>query len=110
MFYCILQAIKHLKFGGVLIDQQYEKGFERAILTFRHQRVYDPTKAEMVHLTDISSELSIDLEFLGPYPFSSSMCKLALKFIAFHSYLKPIVYTRNISGAEGCSLNLLLII
>lgn len=55
----------------------------------------------MVHLTDVSSELSIDLEFLGPYPFSSSMWKHTLKFISGHVFLTSVVYTRNLCGTEG---------
>jgi exonuclease-1 len=61
-------VLKHLKFSGVLIDQQYQQGFHRAVLTFQHHRVYDPAKSEMVHLTDVPSELDSDLDFLGPYP------------------------------------------
>lgn len=64
--------MKHLKFSGILIDQQYEHGFQRAVLTFHHHRVYDPAKSEMVHLTDVPSELDIDLDFLGPYPSSGT--------------------------------------
>ncbi|KAG0556088.1 hypothetical protein KC19_11G025000 [Ceratodon purpureus] len=61
------KVMKHLKFSGVLIDKQYEQGFQRAILTFHHHRVYDPVKKEMVHLTDVPGKLDIDLNFLGPY-------------------------------------------
>lgn len=64
-----MQVIKHLKFSGVLICKQYEQGFQRAILTFQHHRVYDPAKREMVQLTHVPSELDTDLDFLGPYPF-----------------------------------------
>jgi hypothetical protein len=60
-------VIKHLKFSGVLIDKQYEQGFQRAILTFLHHRVYDPAKMEMVYLTDVPGELDTDLDFLGPF-------------------------------------------
>lgn len=63
-----MQALKHLEAKGVLIDPQYEQGFHRAILTFRHHRVYDPVKKEMVHLTGVPSELDTNLDFLGPYP------------------------------------------
>lgn len=73
----LVQVIKHLKFSGVMIEQQYEDGFERAILTFRHQRVYDPTQEEIVHLTEPPSELGADMDFLGPYPFFRSMMILS---------------------------------
>uniref|UniRef100_A0A7I4FUQ6 XPG N-terminal domain-containing protein n=1 Tax=Physcomitrium patens TaxID=3218 RepID=A0A7I4FUQ6_PHYPA len=61
------KALKHLEAKGVLIDPQYEQGFHRAILTFRHHRVYDPVKKEMVHLTGVPSELDTNLDFLGPH-------------------------------------------
>lgn len=61
------KVMKHLKFSGVLIDQQYEQGFQRAILTFQHHLVYDPAKREMVHLTGVPCELDPDLDFLGPF-------------------------------------------
>lgn len=70
-----MQVMKHLKFGGVLIDKQYEEGFQRAILTFQHHRVYDPAKREMVHLTDVPGGLDTDLDFLGPYPSFRSRCR-----------------------------------
>ncbi|KAH8975020.1 hypothetical protein BDL97_01G134100 [Sphagnum fallax] len=60
------KVIKHLKFSGVMIDQHYEGAFERAILTFQHQRVYDPSRNNIVHLTDAPSDLGTDLDFLGP--------------------------------------------
>ncbi|CAM6044867.1 unnamed protein product [Sphagnum compactum] len=65
------KVIKHLKFSGVMIDQHYEEAFERAILTFQHQRVYDPSRNNIVHLTDAPSDLGTDLDFLGPYPLLS---------------------------------------
>ncbi|KAH9576044.1 hypothetical protein CY35_01G142900 [Sphagnum magellanicum] len=60
------KVIKHLKFSGVMIDQHYEEAFERAILTFQHQQVYDPSRNNIVHLTDAPSDLGTDLDFLGP--------------------------------------------
>jgi exonuclease-1 len=68
----VLQVIKHLKFSGVMIDQHYEEAFERAILTFQHQRVYDPSWNNIVHLTDAPNDLGTDLDFLGPYPLLCS--------------------------------------
>ncbi|XP_073386862.1 exonuclease 1 isoform X3 [Physcomitrium patens] len=65
-FKTYIKVMKHLKFSGVLIDEQYEQGFRRAILTFQHHRVYDPAKRAMVHLTDVPGELVNDLHFLGP--------------------------------------------
>ena len=90
------QVLKHLKFSGVVIDQQYEAGFHRAVLTFHHHRVYDPAKMEMVHLTDVvPSDLDSQLDFLGPYPLLRKyICRqFALKFkLLFEVPLTPWSY------------------
>lgn len=51
------------------IPPTYEADFEKAVLTFRHQRVYDPTTQQLVPLTPIpESARSEDaaMDFLGP--------------------------------------------
>ncbi|KAG6553133.1 hypothetical protein Mapa_005192 [Marchantia paleacea] len=64
------KVIRHLRFSGITIPSDYEELFGRAILTFRHQRVYDPVSEEMVHVTNVSSvDESSNLEYLGPYPY-----------------------------------------
>ncbi|KAF9672507.1 hypothetical protein SADUNF_Sadunf11G0049500 [Salix dunnii] len=62
------KVIKHLKYSTVSVPPLYEESFKKAILTFRHQRVYDPTMKDIVHLSDLPDNIGNDLEFLGPYP------------------------------------------
>lgn len=50
------------------VPSLYEESFKKAKLTFRHQRVYDPIKEDIVNLTDVSDNNDGDLDFLGPYP------------------------------------------
>uniref|UniRef100_K3WYL4 Uncharacterized protein n=1 Tax=Globisporangium ultimum (strain ATCC 200006 / CBS 805.95 / DAOM BR144) TaxID=431595 RepID=K3WYL4_GLOUD len=57
--------------GKVRIPPTYEAEFEKALLTFRHQRVYDPKARQIVPLTPIPDRsLAADedaaMEFLGP--------------------------------------------
>ncbi|CAA0832384.1 Exonuclease 1 [Striga hermonthica] len=63
-------VIKHLKYNNIEFTPLYEESFRRAILTFRHQRVYDPVGEEIVHLSEPVDSTDEDLDFLGPYPFS----------------------------------------
>ncbi|CAN0853678.1 Exonuclease 1 [Linum grandiflorum] len=51
------KVIKHLKYSTVSIPPLYEESFKKAILTFRHQRVYDPVTEDIVHLSDIPESL-----------------------------------------------------
>ncbi|KAE7996327.1 hypothetical protein FH972_001058 [Carpinus fangiana] len=62
------KVIKHLRYSTVSVPPLYEESFKKAILTFQHQRVYDPINEELVHLSDISDNVGDDLDFLGPYP------------------------------------------
>lgn len=62
------QVIKHLRYSTVSVPPLYEETFKKAVLTFQHQRVYDPVTENIVHLSDISDKVDHDLEFLGPYP------------------------------------------
>lgn len=63
-----IQVIKHLRYSTVSVPPLYEESFKKAILTFQHQRVYDPVNEDIVHLSDISDNSRDDLDFLGPYP------------------------------------------
>ena len=49
------RALRHLRFEGVHVPAGYEAGFTRALWTFRHQRVWDPTTRAMTHLHDLST-------------------------------------------------------
>eukprot|EP00258_Populus_trichocarpa_P021173 XP_024437192.1 exonuclease 1 [Populus trichocarpa] len=60
------KVIKHLRYSTVSVPPLYEESFKKAILTFRHQRVYDPTMKDIVHLSDLPDNIGNDLEFLGP--------------------------------------------
>ncbi|KAF1783847.1 Exonuclease 1 [Phytophthora cactorum] len=55
--------------GKTRVPATYEEGFRKAVLTFRHQRVYCPTKKEIVPLTPIpANQLETDpaMDFVGP--------------------------------------------
>lgn len=60
------KVIKHLRYSTVSVPPLYEESFKKAILTFRHQRVYDPTMKDIVHLSDLPDNIGNDLDFLGP--------------------------------------------
>ncbi|KAG6573339.1 Exonuclease 1, partial [Cucurbita argyrosperma subsp. sororia] len=63
------KVIRHLKYSTVSVPPLYEESFKKAIMTFQHQRVYDPITEDIVHLSPISHNIGDDLDFLGPYPF-----------------------------------------
>ncbi|XP_028087370.1 exonuclease 1 isoform X1 [Camellia sinensis] len=65
-FKCHEKVIKHLKYSTVAVSPSYEESFKKAILTFQHQRVYDPTIEDIVHLSDLPDNVGDDLDFLGP--------------------------------------------
>lgn len=48
-----LRALRALRFDGVQVPQRYEIKFQRALWTFRHQRVYCPRRKAAVHLTEL---------------------------------------------------------
>ncbi|KAJ0581548.1 putative exodeoxyribonuclease I [Helianthus annuus] len=60
------KVIKHLKFSGIIVPPSYEESFRKAIMTFQHQRVYDPVLEEIVFLSNFSDNIDEDLDFLGP--------------------------------------------
>ncbi|GAB2224777.1 hypothetical protein Drorol1_Dr00005550 [Drosera rotundifolia] len=64
------KVIKHLAFTTMAVPPFYEESFKKAILTFHHQRVYDPNAEDIVYLLDLPEYIEEDLEFLGPYPLS----------------------------------------
>ncbi|KAH7675487.1 XPG/Rad2 endonuclease protein [Dioscorea alata] len=61
------KVIKHLRYNSVAVPPHYEETFKKAMWAFQHQRVYDPAKEDIVHLSDIPHDLTLDLEFLGPW-------------------------------------------
>ncbi|KAF8107807.1 hypothetical protein N665_0116s0014 [Sinapis alba] len=60
------RVIKHLKYSTVSVPPLYEDSFKKAMLTFKHQRVYDPKAEDVVHLSDISEDIGEDSDFVGP--------------------------------------------
>ncbi|XP_010538228.1 PREDICTED: exonuclease 1 [Tarenaya hassleriana] len=60
------RVIKHLKYNTGSVPPLYEESFRKAILTFKHQRVYDPKIEDIAHLSVMSESLVEDSEFLGP--------------------------------------------
>ncbi|KAI5670730.1 hypothetical protein M9H77_11094 [Catharanthus roseus] len=60
------KVIKHLKYNSVSISSHYEESFKKALLTFQHQRVYDPLLEDIVHLSELPDGLHENLDFLGP--------------------------------------------
>ncbi|XP_038688466.1 exonuclease 1-like isoform X1 [Tripterygium wilfordii] len=65
-FKCYDKVIKHLKYSTASVPPLYEESFKKAMLTFQHQRVYDPVSQDIVHLSEISDTIGDDLDFLGP--------------------------------------------
>ncbi|XP_010478327.1 PREDICTED: exonuclease 1 [Camelina sativa] len=60
------RVIKHLKYSTVSVPPGYEESFKRALLTFKHQRVYDPKTEDIMHLSGFSDNLGEDSDFVGP--------------------------------------------
>ena len=46
------KALRNLRFEGTPVPRRYEEGFRDALLTFKHQWVFCPSRREMVHLSD----------------------------------------------------------
>ncbi|XP_022139995.1 exonuclease 1 isoform X2 [Momordica charantia] len=59
-------VIRHLRYSTVSVPHLYEESFKKAMLTFQHQRIYDPITEDIVHLSRISNDMGDDLDFLGP--------------------------------------------
>ena len=52
----IMKALRAMKFDGVPVPAGYEGKIQRALWTFRHQRVFCPMKKEIVHLREIPED------------------------------------------------------
>ncbi|KAH6790266.1 hypothetical protein C2S51_005272 [Perilla frutescens var. frutescens] len=76
-------VIKHLKYNSVDVPPLYEESFKKAILTFKHQRVYDPVNEDIVHLSKPIGIIDEDLDFLGPYPFATD-CSNSITLLPQH--------------------------
>jgi len=62
-----LHAIQQIRRDGMIdVPDSYEEDFKRALLTFRHQMVWDNRENRRAHLTEIEDDMSVsDLGFLG---------------------------------------------
>jgi len=59
------RALRHLRLEG-LCDDTYVEGAHRALLTFRHQVIYNTEKGERMMLSEMTDDFGIsDLSFLG---------------------------------------------
>ena len=55
------RAVKALKFDGVAVPVDYDRRVQRAIWTFRHQRVFCPRRRQVVNLTEpTGGDLTVD--------------------------------------------------
>ncbi|MES1921520.1 hypothetical protein MHBO_003046 [Bonamia ostreae] len=65
------KAVRHLRHEGKYdVPDRYEQRAERAVLTFRHQLVFDPSKRDQTNLREIPSYLfKKELTFLGEFIF-----------------------------------------
>ncbi|RLN61900.1 hypothetical protein BBJ28_00021087, partial [Nothophytophthora sp. Chile5] len=65
-----LEIIRALRLEGkVRIPATYEDDFKKAVLTFRHQRVYNPQKQQLTPLTPVPANLLEEdaaMDFVGP--------------------------------------------
>lgn len=65
------RALRRIRLDArTTIPRSYERDFELALLTFKHQRVYDPITKKLVHLTPVDDDFKQrfpDTSFLGPY-------------------------------------------
>lgn len=52
----IQRAIRGLKFDGIRVPPEYEKKVQRALWTFKYQRVYCPRRQRVVHLNDLPED------------------------------------------------------
>lgn len=48
-----MQVVRALRFDGVKIPEGYERRVQRALWTFKHQRVYCPRRRAAVHLHEV---------------------------------------------------------
>ena len=82
-----------LRYNGTSVPRSYESDLQRALWTFRHQRVLDPAVGRMVHLTQLPHEGLVatsaqlpaaatklqahELDFLGPLLTDDVVCGIA---------------------------------
>eukprot|EP00485_Elphidium_margaritaceum_P009735 CAMPEP_0202708586 /NCGR_PEP_ID=MMETSP1385-20130828/20756_1 /ASSEMBLY_ACC=CAM_ASM_000861 /TAXON_ID=933848 /ORGANISM="Elphidium margaritaceum" /LENGTH=1036 /DNA_ID=CAMNT_0049367593 /DNA_START=62 /DNA_END=3169 /DNA_ORIENTATION=+ len=62
------KALQRIRFDGkCIVPKEYQHGYQKALYTFRHQRVYDPTQKKLVHLQPLPPDMDLgNTDFLGP--------------------------------------------
>lgn len=92
----MFQAIKWLKFQGSDVPPGYEEAFHRAVLTFKHQRVFDPVSQRMVFLTEpYGNDIPDKMDFVGPPLSAEVACGIA------EGHLCPVSCAPFEVGPEG---------
>ena len=70
------RALRRIRLDGrIAVPAGYDRDFEMALLTFNHQRVWDPVLKRLVHLTEPAPDFEekwADASFLGP-PLSDEL-------------------------------------
>lgn len=111
-----VRALRALRFDGMHVPQEYESRFQRALWTFRHQRVYCPLKEQLVHLKephggDITVDAAIpsaallgdgEEDFLGPVIEDHIVKGIAegrLDPMTHTSFLQPLA--DDVDGVDG---------
>ncbi|KAL0027505.1 hypothetical protein WJX77_006538 [Trebouxia sp. C0004] len=101
------KVCKSLRFSGVSVPRDYEQGFQRALWTFQHQRVWCPQRKQLVHLRPLPegglaavdavvgalADGDTDHDFLGPVQPDAVMQKVAegeLDPITLRPFPQPI--------------------
>lgn len=104
------KVCKSLRFSGVSVPRDYEQGFQRALWTFQHQRVWCPQRKQLVHLRPLPegglaavdavpsalADGDADHDFLGPVQPDAVMQKVAegeLDPITLRPFPQAIVQT-----------------
>lgn len=70
----IPDALKRMQFDGYRVPLNYKEQFEKALLTFKHQRVYCPNQKKMVFL---SPAVDLDDDFVGGFLSDDVVCGVA---------------------------------
>ena len=62
------KVLRRLRYDGKSVPDGYAENFEKALMTFRHQRVFDPIRKQLVHLEPVPPDAPacLNLDFLGP--------------------------------------------
>ncbi|KAH9749232.1 exonuclease 1 [Citrus sinensis] len=106
------KVIKHLKYSTVSVPPFYEESFGKAVLTFQHQRVYDP-KTEDIEVSDNSHLVVGQNSHLKNFKPESERKKLDLpvqknlltKYFSKRKFTTPRISPNHFSPEETSSLS-----